>query len=447
MARNSVIAASDSTNFYSRQTRRSLPSLTVDVIRHTLVMPTTPVALITMILLAMVSGSSFAQELSGVKADPNIESATSDVSDFPSVKFASLVSVDRKPTKFLTGRRIDVANRSAKSVTWTSGDLRSRLARFSQSQKLGLFLDRRADPFSQTEVFVRDATTESLLWEIAKLNNIGICRLGNVYYFGPTDSAAVLPSLMAQLKQETSKRKKSSVVRWHGTSALKTDDIVEPRLLLENLAKDNQFKISGLDEIPHDVWRGFELPPLTLAEQVQLLLVGFGKTFRRNADGTEVTLVDIEFPDRVSHEVPFAENLSSANYESVMAQLKSRYTSLSAKRKGKKAFVEGPVDEVLGFQAAMVGLQKADKSKPTARTKDVYTLNVTASRLSILNNVAQQDGLKLAVLAQHKSLLDERIDVAVDSVSLPELLAAVLKGSGLQASVSGGRLDVSDQLP
>ncbi|MEL7500476.1 MAG: hypothetical protein AAFN77_22980 [Planctomycetota bacterium] len=395
------------------------------------------VVVVTSVLLAIV-----ATILTDARLEAQLDAQQDDP---PSVELLDSVATYPKPTKFITGRRLDLENEKPISVTWSEIDLRTRLLRFSRSRKIGLFLDRNIDSQSNVRLSMNDVTTDALLWRLASENGASICRVGNVYYLGPSDSVIVLPQRIDELKKETSTNRKNYKTSWHRTVSTITEPLVNPKELLNQMAQTHQFTIVNLEQIPDDLWQGFELPPLPLAEKLQIILTGFGKTFHRSSDGQSITLIDLEIPTTLSRRMSLPSGMAATEFDNLIKRCADQLDSLSTKRVGKRVDVSGDANEVLMFESRLV-FQKKPKGVTSGngkKSKDVFSLNqVTASRKAILNSVASQLSKQLEIAPSAVDLLNQRITIDVQDVTIDQLIKEVLRDTELVGQIEGERLRI-----
>lgn len=140
------------------------------------------------------------------------------------------------------------------------------------------FLDRRIDPdmlvvFQQSERPLIEALAESI-----ESLDLSWCVLQSHIYIGPPDAAGKLLLSCAIMRHAYTKAgaKFSGLAR---VSTLEGEQFCQPRALLERLAREAGLSWNGLDRMPLDCWNAFFVSPLSLAEQMQLILVGFGVCF------------------------------------------------------------------------------------------------------------------------------------------------------------------------
>ena len=342
--------------------------------------------------------------------------------------------------KWLTGRDLDRFNQLSISAVWADAELRDRLLSFANQQNAAIFLDRRIDPSTPVEIGMNSVTPEQFLWAVGKSCGLGVCRIDNFYYFGPPESAATLPFAIEELNRATSKRRRASKVDWNKQAILKTDSVIEPKRLLEQLADQNGFTIKNLEAIPHDTWAGFDLPATSLDNRVAILLVGFGKWLERSADGTEIVIVD--FPSISSGELTIKD---VAELKPNIKKYRTQFPSLSISFRGKRLVAKGPAMDLAAFKTELVNAQRSITDDNATKT---FTLTTTASRGNILATIAAQTNHVLKFDRTNGAIqksLQAQIEIRVVNASFDELIAETLKGTNLKSELSGGQLEISER--
>ena len=333
-----------------------------------------------------------------------------------------------------TGRDLDLFNRASVSADWTQAKRRERLLEFAKQQKVAVFVDRRVDPNNLINFGKANCTVEQFYWAFAEDQNLGVCKLDDVYYFGPIQTAIPLRILWESLAKENSRLKKS-VVNWSAKKAIKTASPVIPAAHLNSLALQSGFKITNPEAIPHDVWAGIDLPPMSIDEHVAIFLVGFNKWFERSADGTRLTIVDI--PNLTDGRIAFS---NVKNAKDVAKQLKSDFTKLRIRRSSKTITVTGSVSDLADLRRKLISLQVAEQSELSDRT---FSLKIPrAPRINVLKKLTEQTGLKLITDDASQDKLKEAIGLEVKDATLSELVKATLDGSGLKFELSDSDLRI-----
>ena len=146
-----------------------------------------------------------------------------------------------------------------------------------------VFVDRRVDPNMRVSLDIEAGSAEEVVAGIAAGQDLGVARLGPLVYLGPSGAADQLRAISAARSQEVGRLPAES--RASLTQKQPTDwpRLGEPRRVIASIVEHRGWRLANADAIPHDLWSAGELPELTLAEQLTVLLVGFDLTFELRA--------------------------------------------------------------------------------------------------------------------------------------------------------------------
>jgi len=192
------------------------------------------------------------------------------------VGFCFLFSVGPTMAASVWDREVD--------VRWSAVPLGQALERLGETQKIGVFLDRRIDPSWSIEFEASLRPVGVLLDDLADSLGLGCHRLDSVVYIGPKHAAKALAS--HQAPSAALNRRVS----------LEIPFLSVPKEILERLAENNGLRWRNLDQLPHDLWPQRKLPPTPLFQQFDLLLVGFDATFELEEDGKTLRIVPLRQP-------------------------------------------------------------------------------------------------------------------------------------------------------
>lgn len=309
--------------------------------------------------------------------------------------------------------------------------LRRTLYRLGREQQIGILLDRRVDPDQKLSLRVQEATLWGLFQQIAQEVHLGVTRLDGVCYFGPPSAAARLRTLAELRAQEVRGLGRSVSARFLRNGPLRWEDLATPREILEQLAAENQLKLVGLDQVPHDLWAAAELPPLSLVDRLTLLAVQFDLTFQVAATGDTVTLVPIPAEVVVTRSYPGARQAT---------QLADRWGTMIPDAK----------IQVSGDRVVVTGLLEdheriSGKSQPSSRAKPAgggaaagqqrHTVRKAEGPLgSLIQGLAK--GLDLEVRYDEEALrragisLQKPVQFSVTDATVDEVFAALLDQTG-----------------
>ena len=345
---------------------------------------------------------------------------------------ASTVLVESKKATFLTGKKLDRKSSQAFSLWWRDAEIRDRLTAFSKSEDVAVMLDRNVNPRTVLNLGIENRTLEQIFWRVSSAAKIGVCRIEDCYYFGPTDTVVALPIAMNTLARQANKVSRRSSVKWTIERPVLTTPIVPTKLLIEAIADKHGFSVNGLDELPHDLWYQVALPPTSVIAQIQLMLAGFGKTFEIEPDGKSITIID--FPKTESAKRTFSVPKRPANSK----ELDKRFPDLRISYRSKSVVATGPPQQLALLKAALV--DQADQVESQPDQAERFTLNTEADRLTILRTIAQTAKLELNLGPASPADLSDRIKINVVKVTQAELIFETLRGTRFQAEVQDNQL-------
>lgn len=346
-------------------------------------------------------------------------------------------NVDSNPVDWHTGKALEEFNELAISAWWTDVEFRDRIMRFSVNQRRAIFLDRRIDPSQLVSLSLKNVTSERFLWSAAQQCGAGVCRIEDFYYIGPHETVSVLPAVCDQIRKTTSQKRRASMVDWTKRATLVISGPTEPKQILATLAQENNFRINNIEAVPHDLWAEFELPRTSLQIRVAILLAGFNKSFERNADGTEINIVDMPTVNKT--EVTY-RNLDDVS--KLAQQLRPKYPNLKISVKSKRLVASGEPSSIekLGFE-----LTTSQIPIVSANAQQVYTLRQRSSRGSILATAAQIIKSKLTFDRSDSGISDslrEQFEINAVDASPEQLINIALQGTDLTYEILSGELRI-----
>ena len=334
-----------------------------------------------------------------------------------------------------TGAALQLALRSSVGLTWSETELRPALLQLSRVQRVAMFLDRRVDPNQLVAYQAAEAPLDDVLRRLATRLSLGVARLGPVLYLGPAETAAVLEVVAEQRRVEAGRLPAAARKRYLAVQPLRWEALSEPRRLLEDLASSSQIEVAGLDGIPHDLWPGVSLPPLTLVERLSLVLAGFELTFRFEDDGRRIRLEPLDHDMLV--ERAYRHSLDKTELQQLLEQLPDSRVRLL---RGQIVF-RGTAAEHQRLQR----LLRTDEPAEAAGGVDpntVYTLTITNQPVGAVIRTLEQRGLEFQIESSLVEMLYTRVSFEVREATLDRLLAAALEPAGLTFSRRGSHVTI-----
>jgi hypothetical protein len=313
-------------------------------------------------------------------------------------------------------------------VRWSSNPVRAALTNLARNQGVAIFLDRRADPDQKLEHTANNLPLRTLIDDVASQLQLGTCRVGAVVYVGPKETAAVLGTVAALKEDQT--RQLPAAVRARASTAQPCvwPELSMPRELIEQCVSRVGLRLNGADQVPHDLWPAVDLPPLTFAQRLSLLLAGFGLTFEYADDGTAVRLVPL--PREAVLERSYSPRGSA---DAVAARVVQRFPAARVTAAAGKLLVVGPIEVHEAVEDLVHGApRKTPTGKPSAKGTVVYTLRIENKPLGgVVAAVAKRIEREVRFDPRVSPKLQELISFEVKQAELDELLRSMLTPVGL----------------
>lgn len=341
---------------------------------------------------------------------------------------------------WVSGKKLDEQLAAAVTVSWTNLPLGRALASLAETQHVATLLDRRIDPDREISLSLSRRPLADAFQQIASDTHTGYCQFGPLAYFGPEASARRLRTLAAMSLDQARALGASGARKFLVLRSWQWDDLSEPRELVAHLAAETDVKVAGAERVPHDLWRGADLPPLSWLDRMTLVLAEFDLTFRIEHGGTEVEII------KLPGQIAVTRNFAAKGDAAKLARTWSR--SLPDAR---ITFEKGRI-QVIGRVEDQEWIETQLRGKPLDRPvvtagPEVYKLSVEKAALdSVLNQLANRLELQLdwdrPAIDRARISTEQLITVQVSDVSLDELLRAVLAGTGLNFRRTGQKIAI-----
>ncbi len=342
-----------------------------------------------------------------------------------------------QPVEWRTGADFVRQLQLPAGINWSETPLRQGLTNLSRSQGVAVFLDRRVDPDQRFSLNVAEVPLGVLFEALAERLQLGIAYVGPVVYVGPKSVARKLPTL-AGLRADEQRALPIGVVRQLARARpLAWEHLATPREIVDQLADGINARIDSTEQIPHDLWPAVDLPPMSFADQMTLVLAGFDLTYRLAADGSSISLGPMP-DDGVS--VQRSYTVDSKGRLGI-AKLAERFPDARISASGNSTVVAGPFE--LHDQIEQL-LHRPVVTRPTnPNTKTVYELNVENKPVGgVLRALARQFKLELKIDQRAEAKLEEFVSFRVKDATREDLLKATLNPVGLDFRINGDVLEI-----
>lgn len=348
---------------------------------------------------------------------------------------ALLLHFGQESTEWASGKAFEnAARRASVSVFWEQAPLKSQLLALARNQRVAILLDRRVDPGRKIDWRSRDLNLEQFLWELGAEQELGVAQIGDLFYYGPRETALSLAQqnqLWARITADSTlppalRNRLIEPVRWNNSVPF------DPVAWLTRDAAAAGIEFVNPEQLPFDWWGPLDWPQMPRYQAYQLLLAGFGMGLELDSDA--LLIVPLKLPDKLTCEYSL-EGLDAA----AVKPLAEEFAQLDWQVKGKQLTATGqPVDHAR-LQRRLALLRRPPKESEGAQ---VFTLKTNAPRGSILATIAQQLGVKLQYADELRPLLSQRVELDVQRVSIEQLLGETLRDSGLTYRLENGVLEL-----
>ena len=280
--------------------------------------------------------------------------------------------------------------------TWRATPIASIAERIGAIAGMPVVVDHRLDSTKRIDIDGGGRPVESVLGEIADAAEGEVASLGLSYRITPKGLAKRVSAADAARASRIASLPAAARESIERELAWRWEAGVTPRELVERLADEASIPIGPLDAIPHDHLPARSLPPLPLADRLDLVL---------------------------------------ADYD----------LRIEAGPRGRKGLSIVPLGEAVdGRQRQRPAIQSAGKPKPAL--VDSFTLRAEAPLEQLLQTIATKFGLTLdldaAALAAKGVAAGEIVRVAVEDAPRNQVLDAITKPLGLSWNIDGTTLEV-----
>jgi hypothetical protein len=293
------------------------------------------------------------------------------------------------------------ASRQTASIHWQGLSLRDAIARLRPLFDQAVYVDRRVDPAARVSLDIEASSAEQVLHALALEHQFGVSRLGPVLYLGPAAAATQLQPTARLRDKDVARLPVELRTRLAGRSRLAWPRLAEPRQLVTSIAQQNGWRLTNPELIPHDLWDAGELPELTAAEQLTLLLLGFDQTFELKPGERSMEIVALP-----------------------------------------QSTAKQPAKPIANQPAT-----KPTTPRSTGGKRQLYTLRVQEKPVgAVLRELSQRLHWAIqidedAIRAAGKSL-DKRVSFSVENADQEKLLDALLTPAGLEYQIDGEQVRV-----
>ncbi len=323
-------------------------------------------------------------------------------------------------------------------VDWFGAGWRSQVIGLANTQRIGVWIDRRVDPDRILELRVPVASFAQVLWLAAESHEHAVAQWDDFFFVGPPNIVAGLPQRISQLRVNISESNfnQKFIKAWQKPVEVQGDKYCEPRDLVNDWSQTAGVTISNLDQIPHDVWNDFRLPRMPLVEAVALVVVGFDLWPEPQSDGS-LLLVPLPTIETISREWK-----SSAKLAAFWKEMQDRFPNLQMEDTASGKKITGDVLAINGVARCWVFRETL---KADASLERRYSLTTQATRGALLATIANQLGVRFDPDPAFRQQLTEIVSIEIENGSIEALLTMVLEGSPFRYELSESELRIIEK--
>ncbi|WP_425616835.1 STN domain-containing protein [Anatilimnocola sp. NA78] len=322
-------------------------------------------------------------------------------------------------------------------LNWGDNPAREALRNLSNNQRVAIWPDRRIDPSKKLQFESQDLPLDITLDKLCEKYKLGRSVVGPVVYLGPPSTTEKLATLAAVKRQQVGQQSAQERAKWARSAELNVPALGQPRELVRELAQQAGATLENPEAIPHDLWPAMQLPPLSLADRLTLILAGFDLTFETSADGSTIRIVPA--PDKIEYEQKYSWRGANA---SLASQLAKKFPELKIRKEGEQVFVTGKyeIHELIDRMLSGESVRTA-KVVPGDKRYSLRVENQLAG--AIVKRMAQELGKTMEYDPSLTEKLQTKVSFNVKDVTMEELLATALKPVGLVAEIKEAALVIT----
>lgn len=273
--------------------------------------------------------------------------------------------------------------------SWTRLPLRDWADRLAGLAGVPVVVDRRIDPTAPITLDAEGEPMEAILERVAAGLDARVEPLASSVRLVPPAVAGRATAAEAARMAEVGRLPAATRTRLGAKAAWGWGAAAEPRDLVAQLAAEAGIDIAGLDRVPHDHLAAARLPPLPVAERIDLILAHYDLRAAWKADGGEV--------------VPALERATPANRAAgrPAAQPRRRPGGPAAEERHSLR-LEAPLDQAVAALARRFALQP-DIDAASLATRGIAVAEIVrvrvegATRDELLDAVVAPLGLAWAI--------------------------------------------------
>ena len=337
-------------------------------------------------------------------------------------------------------------------ATWKNAELRFAAQALSVERRIPIVFDRRLDPNRVFSLETSDASLRETFGRLAAISQGSVSITSQTVYLGPLASAGRLRTLIALRHADVQKvagtlsaaRRKSLT----GHRPLNWQDLESPLEIVQKIAAERNLRVQSAERLPHDLWAANDLPAISLAEALTLVLIQYDLTFRMDPAGTSLELIPI--PEKVAIEKKWP--LPRAKVEAISRAIQDELPQVITEATTEELVAQGTQEQLEALEQIIRTMTsgtatKARPKAPTPLSKRSLTFQAKDAPLSAILEKISSTGIQFvydrAELKQHGIDIDQLVAIDVKDVPPEELFETLFSPLKIDFKVDGLKVVLS----
>lgn len=278
------------------------------------------------------------------------------------------------------GSAAEAGHDAAVRGSWTGVPLRRWVESVGRATGMPVVLDRRIDPDSPVTIHCQGEPLETVVARVASSAGAEVAALRSSLRIVPRDHAHACQLAERARDAAVSRMPAADRRRLTARDAWSWPDASRPRDLVAALAGDSRLGVSGIETIPHDLFPAASLPPLTVAERIDLVLAHFDRRVAWTAAGGRIVPID-----DVESTAPTPRRDTSR------VRPRPPTDEVAADHSFSMRF-EAPLEQVLAAVAARLGLA-LDLDRPGLRARGIDPAEIVRGDFTDVSRDRLLDGI------------------------------------------------------
>jgi hypothetical protein len=190
----------------------------------------------------------------------------------------------------MTQRELDRLLKTRVSIALRAAPVGEALAKLAAGTGLPMVLDRRVDRGRVADLPAREAALLDTITELASNVDARPVAWNGLLYVGPRGAGERLATLSRERRRDVAGVSPARRGRFGAVTSATWKRLAEPREIVRDRLQSAGLRLDNPDAIPHDVWDAGSLPPMSLADQLTIVLVQFDLQWTPRRDGERVRI-------------------------------------------------------------------------------------------------------------------------------------------------------------